>query len=225
MTEPERLPTMAKKVADPAPQAQVQIPAAPDTAAAVAATDALVAPDAGGAPPAPPGPAAIASPSSAAALPPETVREALRLVDAGWVTFRNAAARFPAERMDEHLTEGGWTRKQMLAHIAAWHDLTTERLGKFALGGKPVPLDSDEDRFNARVARQAVGKTAGEVLKDMEATFNKLRRRLQSMTDQQLTAQRGWAAHVIAGNTYDHYREHYADIYTPEPAEGQARRR
>ena len=207
MTEPERLPIMAKKVADPEPQAPVQPPAAPDAAAEA------VAPD------------AAAAPIATAFPPPETVHDAVRLVDAGWVAFRNAAARFPGERMDEHLTEGGWTRKQMLAHIAAWHDLTTERLGKFALGGKPVPLDGDEDKFNARVARQAVGKTAGEVLKDMEATFNKLRRRLQSMTDQQLTAHRGWAAHVIAGNTYDHYREHMADIYTPEPAEGQGRRR
>ena len=223
MTEPERLPTMAKKVADPEPQAQIQPPVAPDAATARGTVD---APGAAVPPGAAAAPAAIDALASAAALPaPETVRQALRLVDAGWVAFRNAAARFPGERMDEHLTEGGWTRKQMLAHIAAWHDLTTERLGKFALGGKPVPLDSDEDKFNARVARQAVGKTAGEVLKDMEATFNKLRRRLQSMTDQQLTAQDGWAAHVIAGNTYDHYREHMADIYTPEPAEGQGRRR
>ena len=223
MTEPERLPTMAKKVADPEPQAEVQPPVA---GAAAVAPAAVIAPDAAVAPDAVVAPTGVAVAAAAAALAaPKTVREALRLMDAGWVAFRNAAARFPGERMDEHLTEGGWTRKQMLAHIAAWHDLTTERLGKFALGGKPVPLDSEEQKFNARVARQAVGKTAGEVLKDLEATFNKLHRRLQSMTDQQLTAQNGWAAQVIAGNTWDHYQEHMADIYMPEPPEGQGRRR
>jgi hypothetical protein len=156
---------------------------------------------------------------------PQTVREALNLVDAGWVAFRDSAARFPGERMDEHLGEGGWTRKQMLAHIAAWHDLTTDRLARFALSGKPAQVDGDDDKINARVARQAVGKTAGEILKDMEATFNKLRRRLQSMTDQQLTEHGGWAASIVAGNTYGHYAEHIADIYVPEPVEGQGRRR
>jgi hypothetical protein len=193
VTDPERLPTMAKKVAD--------TPAAAEP------------------------PVAPAPPPTPSRPPPETVRDALKAMDAAWVAFRDTAARFPGERMDEHLSEDGWTRKQMLAHIAAWHDLTTERLGKFALGDKPVPLDGDENTINARVARQAIGKTAGEVLKDMEATFNKLRRRLQGMSDQQLTAHRGWAATIVADNTHEHYAEHMADIYSPAQDEAQKRRR
>lgn len=158
-------------------------------------------------------------------IPAQTVREAVRAMEAGWIAFRDAAGRFPGERMDEHLTEDGWTRKQMLAHISAWHDLTTDRLGKFTISGKPVALDGDEDAINARVARQAIGKTAGEVLKDMEATFNKLRRRMLGMTDQQLAAHDAWAASIVAGNTYDHYAEHMADVYMPEPTDGKGRRR
>jgi hypothetical protein len=147
---------------------------------------------------------------------PLTVRDMVRHVEDSWAGFRAAAGRFPLERMDEHLSEDGWTRKQMLAHIAAWHDLTADRLVKFMLGGKPVPLERDEDSFNASVARQAIGKTAGEVLKDMEMTFNRLRRQMQRLTDVQLRAADGWAAHVIGGNTFGHYAEHTADLYLPE---------
>lgn len=156
--------------------------------------------------------------------PPDTVRDMLRRVDAAWPVFRAAAARFPAERMDEHLTEDGWTRKQMLAHIAVWHDLTTERLGKLILSGKPVKLNEQTDSINARAARTAIGKTAGEVLGDIDGTFNRLRRQVHRLTDKQLTASDSWAAQIIAGNTYEHYAEHMADVYMPEP-EPTGRRR
>ena len=74
--------------------------------------------------------------------------------------------RYPSERMDERLGEDAWTRKQMLEHVAAWHDLTADRMIKFINTGESAPLDRDTDRFNAGVARQAIGKTSGEVLKD-----------------------------------------------------------
>jgi hypothetical protein len=155
---------------------------------------------------------------------PATVRETLRRVDAAWRAFHAVAARFPSERMDAHLNEDGWTVKQMLAHIAAWHDLTADRLVKFLSTGRPAGLDQDPDAFNALVARRAIGKTAGEILNDTEATFNRLRRQMQRLTDAQLRTSDSWAAWVIRGNTYGHYEEHWADIYTPEPLPGSGRR-
>lgn len=155
---------------------------------------------------------------------PERVRDVIRRVDHAWAEFRAAAARFPSERMDEHLTEHGWTRKQMLAHIGLWHDLTHDRLGQLIVAGKPAPLDQEVDALNARAARVAVGKTAGEVAKDTEASFGRLRRQLQRLTDEQLQAHRGWAANVVAKNTYEHYAEHMDDLYVAETPEGAGRR-
>ena len=126
--------------------------------------------------------------------------------------------------MDEHLDDG-WTRKQMLAHIAAWHDLTHDRLGTLISTDKPDGAVDDMDRFNARVARQAIGRTAGEVLKEMEGTFNRLRRRVAQLTDEQLAAHDGWAVSVIAGNTYDHYEEHRADVHQTAPVDPRQTRR
>jgi hypothetical protein len=64
------------------------------------------------------------------------------------------------------------------------------------------------------VARRAVGKTAGEVLKDVDATFNRLRRQMARLTDAQLAADDWYGAFVIGGNTYGHYEEHWADLST-----------
>jgi hypothetical protein len=156
--------------------------------------------------------------------PPQTLSEMFALVDDGWRQFLRAAGAFPNERMDERLHDG-WTRKQMLAHISAWHDLTHDRLGKLILTGESAAFTDNVDAFNARVARQAIGRTAGETLKEMEMTFNRLRRQLGRLTDEQLTADDGWAARVIAANTYDHYSEHRADVYQPPPPDGRSGRR
>jgi hypothetical protein len=145
---------------------------------------------------------------------PRTVHEIVELVDNGWRNFYGAATSFPSEHMDEHIGEG-WTRKQMLAHITAWHDLTNERLLRFLTTREATDLTQDEDVINARVARQAVGRTAGEVLKDMELSYNRLRRQVARLTDDQLMAHDGWAAHIVAGNTYEHYAEHADDVYQP----------
>ncbi len=185
--------------------------------------------------PTPPEPVAVVEPEPAPrpeapiAQPepdfPRTVRDTLSRVDEAWAAFRAAAIRFPSERVDERLSEDGWTRKQMLEHVAAWHDLTADRLVKLINTDASVPLDVDTDKFNARVARTAIGKTSGEVLKDMDATFNRLRRQMARLTDAQLQIDDWWAAWVIGGNTYAHYEEHWADIYTPElPPGGRSRR-
>jgi len=155
--------------------------------------------------------------------PPQTLSQMFRLVDEGWRQFRAAAGAFPSERMDERLSEDGWTRKQMLAHVAAWHDLTHDRLGKLIMTGQSADLAEKTDSINARVARQAIGRTGGEVLKEMEMTFNRLRRQLARLTDEQLATDDGWAAQVIAANTYGHYEEHRADVYMPPPPDGRRR--
>jgi hypothetical protein len=156
---------------------------------------------------------------------PTTLRALLARVDEGWWKFRYAAVQFPAGRMNEHLDEtdpNSWTRKQMLAHITAWHDLTSDRLDHLRTTGKTSEPPASDEVFNAQVARRAVGRTAGEVLQEMDMSFSRLRRHLERLTDAQLALHDGWAAQVVAGNTFDHYAEHLADLALPEPPAGEA---
>ncbi|MDL2335311.1 MAG: hypothetical protein QFC55_04705 [Chloroflexota bacterium] len=170
-------------------------------------------------------PASPAEPEMPAARPKLTLRQLVARVDDAFGEFRAAAASYPKEHMDERLGEDLWTRKQMLAHVAAWHDLTAERLIKMSLSGQSVALERDVDKVNANAARVAVGKTAGEVLKDVEATFGRMRRQLVRMTDVQLHADDAWAIHIVASNTYEHYADHIAELAPPEPPPASGARR
>jgi Protein of unknown function (DUF1706) len=205
MVEPERIPSMIEQPERWVPETE-EAPATEESALVEVVSS---------------GPAdATSNPVSY----PTTLKEMLARMDAGWAQFKVEAAAWPSERMDERIEEDSWSRKQMLAHITAWHDATHDRLGKMILSGQPEDGVADTDAFNARISRQAIGRTAGEILKEMEMTYNRLRRQVSRLNDQQLRADDGWAAQVIAANTYEHYAEHAADVYQP-PADPNARGR
>jgi len=140
------------------------------------------------------------------------VSETLARMDDGFAAFHERVQAIPIERLRERLGEGAWTRKQMLGHISTWHELTFDRLNRFADSGEPAGLDEDDDAINARAARAAEGRTTGEVLQAMEDSYRRLRRAVAALTDAQLGAHDAWAAALVAGNTYGHYIEHLPDL-------------
>jgi hypothetical protein len=137
-------------------------------------------------------------------------------IDEAWTEFRQLVAAFPAERLGERLGETAWTRKQMLAHVAAWHDLASDRLARFLVTGEPVPLADEVDAVNARVARSAEGRTVGEVIQWLDDSQGRLRRLAGRMSEAQLAAHDGWAARVIAENAYEHHAEHRSELELPD---------
>jgi hypothetical protein len=154
-----------------------------------------------------------------------TLKDLMAHCDEAFAPFYAAAKRYPLEHMTDRLGEDQWTRKQMLEHVATWHDSTTERLTKMALTGKSVPLDREVDAVNAAAARVAIGKSVGEVLKDIESSYARLRRQMLRLNDVQLHAHEDWAVHIIAANTYEHYVDHIAELTAPEPLPGSGTRR
>jgi hypothetical protein len=141
-----------------------------------------------------------------------TVREVLARMDDGWHDFQARVHALPGEKLEIRLGEGAWTRKQMLAHISTWLELTVERLTGLVASGEPPGLDEPEDAINARAARAAVGRTSGEVVQAMQDSYGRLRREVARLTDAQLADHDGFAASIIAGNSYGHYQEHLADL-------------
>jgi hypothetical protein len=142
------------------------------------------------------------------------LRRTLGRMDDAWAAFRDRARSIPVQRLDTRIGEGGWSIKQMLAHVWTWHDLTLERLARFGASGEPVELTDDADAINARSARASIGRTTGEIILGMDDSFRRLRREVARMTDAQLAANDAWAAAIIAANTYDHYAEHLPDLAT-----------
>ena len=152
---------------------------------------------------------------------PPTVAELLSRMDAGWTEFRGRMQAMPNERLEEHLGQGAWTRKQMLAHISTWHDLTIDRLGRYMDSGEPPGLDEHEDEINARAARAATGRTTGEIVQGVEDSYRRLHRQVARLTDEQLEAHEWFALSIVVGNTFGHYEQHAADL---EPASAASTR-
>jgi hypothetical protein len=141
-----------------------------------------------------------------------TLSDTLTRMDDAWAGFHDGVQRLPSEQLELRLGQGAWTRKQMLAHIGTWHELTLERLARFEDSGEPAEPPEDEDVVNARSARAAEGRPTGEVLLGMAESYRRLRRQVARLSDAQLAAHDGWAAAIIAGNTYDHYSDHLDDL-------------
>jgi hypothetical protein len=57
---------------------------------------------------------------------------------AAWPAFRIAAATLTDAQLDEK-TSSGWTYRQMLGHVAAWHELARRRIGEFRRTGSTEP--------------------------------------------------------------------------------------
>jgi hypothetical protein len=140
------------------------------------------------------------------------LRRTLGRMDESWTAFRERAQAIPVERLEARIGSDGWSLKQMLAHIWTWHDLTSDRLNRFAASGEPVDLESDTNAINARAARTAGGRTTGEILMAIDDSYRRLRREAARLTDAQLAADDGWAATILAGNTWEHYTEHLPDL-------------
>ena len=56
------------------------------------------------------------------------VRETVERMDQGWAEFRRMAHAMPGQLLEQHIGPDGWTRKEMLAHVGTWHELTVDAL-------------------------------------------------------------------------------------------------
>jgi hypothetical protein len=152
----------------------------------------------------------VAAGEDAPAEPEPTVEELLRRVDAGWAALQESVGRLSPSTLEE--TVGGWTRKQLLAHIAGWHRLTTQRLTSYQQTGAVPPSVGDADELNAGFSAESVDRPATAVLAEVESTFAELRVVIARLRDEDLTKDDWWPLAITMGNTAGHYEEHLPEL-------------
>lgn len=123
---------------------------------------------------------------------------------------------------DEALLAGapgmpGWTRKDVVAHLAWWHRHSTAVLRGLRTGVDPYP-DAGEpfdlDGLNARVLAENRARGTADVRADEAVSFAELVAAIGAASDQDLFDAGAvlWlgqpAASTVAGDTWDHYPEH-----------------
>lgn len=145
-------------------------------------------------------------------------------IEEGWRPFRDAVRGLGRARFDER-TSAGWTYRDLVAHVAAWEDLSARRLRAFReTGDRTYPEEaSDTDAFNARVvgSHRLVG---AEALVDLlDTAHRRLLEEIARLDDEQMDADvqatawgpQSWVVAVVAGNTFGHYREHAGELGIP----------
>jgi Protein of unknown function (DUF1706) len=148
---------------------------------------------------------------------PATKAELLQAINTSRKEWDDLVARIPFERLSEPLTPGGWSSKDIVAHI-------TEYDRHLALGlalrlQKPPQLWLDDlglDEFNARLHEKLAGREPGDILLDSLQVFWEIICEVKSHSEEYL-----FGTHRVEGVSYDiipyqmlksesygHYRDH-----------------
>ncbi len=119
---------------------------------------------------------------------------------------------------------GGWSVKDHLAHLSAWHEIVLARITGQAehdlLGLARGEYESkDVDGINASIHERNRDRSAADVRAEFERSYGVIVGALASVDEDRLSRpwlpedpSRGTLTDTVAANTYDHYVEHLPAI-------------
>jgi hypothetical protein len=146
----------------------------------------------------------------------KTGKELAKIASTSEVPFRLAVMSLGLAGLDA-TTSSGWTFKDLVAHVTAWSDLTMQRLERYRETGEMQGSGGEADDINAAVVARTKGRDAREILKELDASTDKLFAEIEKLDDKQLHANDDWAIAVVAGNTYGHFAEHHTELFDAVP--------
>ena len=147
----------------------------------------------------------------------------LELIQTERADLEGALARLSEEQMTRPV-EDGWSVKDILAHLSIWETRMVEWIEQSLRGEvpqRPAPgmTWDDMDRLNEQTYLLYKDRPLGEVLSDFNATYRRALEVVSGLEEKDLLdAQRfAWRQgaplwHMVAANTWEHYREHHAAI-------------
>lgn len=126
----------------------------------------------------------------------------------------------------QYFTEGvipGWSIKDILAHIASWHHRLLKWLEAAVRNEEPTISGPDNveemDALNAQFYQENKSRPLDEVLTDYRTSYQHIMDIVQVMPEEDLISPHrfAWSKgeplwQAIAGDTYEHYREHLKQI-------------
>lgn len=134
----------------------------------------------------------------------------LKRIDSAWNELTASYAGLLEAEMVESSVAGGWSIKDIIAHVTTWEGETLTHLPHILADEKP-PRYSDTyggiDAFNAQKMEQARHLSLAEVLRQRDETHRQLLAFLQSAPEEQLTRETRFRRR-LRFDTYSHYREH-----------------
>jgi hypothetical protein len=143
-------------------------------------------------------------------------------MDAVWKDFREAVAALPPSF--DAASSSGWTVKEMLAHVAFWDETVQPFVdGMFRdrgwepqeswHGGDPFDASAGwpaADVHNSREATWARRNSPTAVLERLDRAHERALALVEGLAPDEVADER--YQEFIASNTFDHYREHLAEL-------------
>ena len=133
--------------------------------------------------------------------------------------WRDLAAEVSPARYTEPGPMGDWNFGDMAGHLAGWRNRTITRLEAAARGQAdppppwPAELD-DDDAINAWIRDQDAGRSAGQLVADYDASYDRLIRALEALPDAMMATVVEWLGEPLVnidftGHLHD---EHVASV-------------
>ena len=122
-------------------------------------------------------------------------------------------------RMEIAGVTGDWTVKDIVGHLTAWESRPVEWFRAARAGTAPEPPrwdnELDETQINAWIYESNRKRSLNDVLAESRDNFARLLEAVRAVSEEELTSRDkfvwlngGSLREAIAGNTYEHYREH-----------------
>jgi len=135
-----------------------------------------------------------------------------------WEALGSAVDSFSEAEMDQDGVIEGWSVKDLLGHIAFWADKAAADLQAVAAGkDEDVATPGSEeavDEWNERERKARAGRPLADVREEWLESFQKAMDALAAFPADRLQ-QKVKGSTVLerfAGDTYEHYREHFGDL-------------
>jgi hypothetical protein len=126
----------------------------------------------------------------------------------------------PAER-DAPAPDGGWSAKDIQAHLAAWKRHQVERMAAIREGRDEPPAESETDAVNARLHAERADWPWDRVLEDAEDVSSAFVAEVGGASDATLALDR--ISGTILGNGPEHALTHLSSIAARAGATAQSR--
>ena len=136
----------------------------------------------------------------------------LREADEAYAELRQAIEGLSDDEMRQAWL-GTWGVREILIHIAGWHDVAGATLGHIARGESPYPPGTynDFDAWNARFVLQKTDVKSGDVLAQLDVSHKSFVEAARAVPDEHFEAG-GTARETFENNGPEHYHEHTAQI-------------
>ncbi len=150
-----------------------------------------------------------------------TKNELLQKIESEWANLQAALDGLTEEQLHQSGVVGAWTIKDVLAHITAWQTRLIATLFKAERGSTPETVEAGKtvDQMNEKFYREMKDRSFDQVWDDLDSSYQQLLSRLEGWKEKDLFDPKRFKwmqgkplVEYIAGDSYEHYAEHAAQI-------------